>query len=279
MTSEDMVKPVSLDDSSLYINRELSWLEFNRRVLEEAQDPSVPLLERLKFLAIFESNLDEFFMVRVGGWQQKVQSGVLYGSGADRTPSVQVLEKINALVRELNDDKHQCFSGLLPLLAEEGIHLRTVKDLTEKEKKYLHSLFLSEIYPVLTPMAIDQGHPFPRLLNKTLNLAVLLKRPKQAENLFAVVQVPSVLPRFLQLPTEQGHCFVPLEIVIRLHLHELFPGMELISDTAFRVTRNSDFEIDDDEVEDLLKTIEEEVRKRRRGTAVRLQIETETPRD
>ncbi len=278
MTQEPESTTVKLTDPSLYINRELSWLEFNRRVLEEASDPTVPLMERLKFLAIFESNLDEFFMVRVGGWHQKVQSGVLYGSGADRTPCTEVLEEINQVVREMNEEKHKCFSDLLPVLRDENIVIRGVKDLTDKEKKYIKKHFQKDIYPVLTPMAIDQGHPFPRLLNKTLNLAVLLKRPKQPEELFAVVQVPSVLPRFVDLPGDKGHAFVPLEVMIRLHLSELFPGMELISDTAFRVTRNNDFEIDDDDVEDLLKTIEEEVRKRRRGEAVRLQIEAEAPK-
>lgn len=280
MNAEANKKSIALDDPSLYINRELSWLEFNNRVLAEAQDPNVPLMERLKFLAIFESNLDEFFMVRISGWQQKVQSNVLFGSGADRTPAPEVLDQINKQVRKMTVNKHRCFiDEVVPALEKEGISIRTVKDLTDKEKSHLKELFLREIFPVLTPMAIDQGHPFPRLLNKTLNLAVVLKRPKQTEHLYAVVQVPSVLPRFVELPSRKGHVFVPLEGVIRLHLDELFPGMELISDTAFRVTRNSDFEIDDDDVEDLMKTIEEEVRKRRRGTAVRLQIESEVPRE
>jgi polyphosphate kinase len=271
--------PVNLDDPSLYINRELSWLEFNRRVLEEAQDPKVPLLERLKFLAIFESNLDEFFMVRVGGLQQKVQANIGYGSGADRMPVKEQLLRIGELVREMTAETYRCLQGeLLPALEREGIFLRDMKDLTEDERRHLRDVFRREVFPVLTPLAIDPGHPFPHLLNKSLNLAVLLQRPGHAEKLFAVVQVPAVLPRFMQLPAESAltpprHVFVPLESVIRLHLPELFPGMTIEHDAAFRVTRNSDFEIDDDEVEDLLKTIEEEIRKRRRGAAVRLQIE------
>jgi polyphosphate kinase len=272
----------ALDDPSLYFNRELSWLEFNRRVLEEAQDPSVPLLERLKFLAIFESNLDEFFMVRVGGLQQKVQSGIAYGSGADRMPVKDQLERISLTVREMMEQTYRCFlEDVLPGLEREGIVLRGLKELNEADRKHLTEMFRREIFPVLTPLAVDPGHPFPLLLNKSLNLAVILRRPGSPETLFAVVQVPSVLPRFVTLPSEPGpaprHVFTPLENVIRLHLPELFPGMEIEHDTVFRVTRNSDFEIDDDEVEDLLKTIEEEVRQRRRGAAVRLGIEADAP--
>jgi polyphosphate kinase len=266
----------SLDDPALYINRELSWLAFNRRVLEEAQDPAVPLLERLKFLAIFESNLDEFFMVRVGGLQQKVQAGIPLGSGADKTPPHEQLEKIGQAIRLMTADAYRCLlDDVLPSLEREGIVLRNLKDLTEADRKHLTAVFRREIFPVLTPLAIDPGHPFPHLLNKSLNLAVMLQRPHDAEKLFAVVQVPGVLPRFVSVPPGDGarHVFVPLEAVIRLHLPELFPGMTIEHDAVFRVTRNSDFEIEDDEVEDLLKTIEEEVRKRRRGAAVRLQIE------
>ncbi len=279
---------IALDDPSLYFNRELSWLEFNRRVLEEAQDPSVPLLERLKFLAIFESNLDEFFMVRVGGLQQKVQSGVAYGSGADRMPVKDQLERISLIVREMTGQTYHCLMDqVLPTLESEGILILHPKDLSEEHRKHLTALFRRDVFPVLTPLAVDPGHPFPHLLNKSLNLAVILQRPGNPEKLFAVVQVPSVLPRFFALPTSglgdatggaaARHVFVPLDAIIRLHMPELFPGMEIEHDTVFRVTRNSDFEIDDDEVEDLLKTIEEEVRRRRRGAAVRLQIEANAP--
>jgi polyphosphate kinase len=271
---------IALDDPSLYFNRELSWLEFNRRVLEEAQDASVPLLERLKFLAIFESNLDEFFMVRVGGLQQKVQANIAYGSGADRMPVKEQLERIGRLVREMTDQTYACLmEQVLPALEREGIRLLAPNDLTEAHRSHLDEVFRREVFPVLTPLAVDPGHPFPHLLNKSLNLAVILQRPGNPEKLFAVVQVPSVLPRFV--PVEPGTSprpiFTPLENVIRLHLPEMFPGMQIEHDTVFRVTRNSDIEIDDDEVEDLLKTIEEEVRRRRRGTAVRLQIEANAP--
>lgn len=272
----------ALDDPSLYFNRELSWLEFNRRVLEEAHDASVPLLERLKFLAIFESNLDEFFMVRVGGLQQKVQSNITFGSGADRMPVKDQLERIGQIVREMTGQIYHCLiEDVLPALEREGIVLLAPAELTEIHRKHLADLFRREIFPVLTPLAVDPGHPFPLLLNKSLNLAVILQRPGNAEKLFAVVQVPSVLNRFVPLPVEPGaaprHIFAPLETVIRMHLPELFPGMKIEHDTVFRVTRYSDIEIDDDEVEDLLKTIEEEVRRRRRGVAVRLQIEADAP--
>jgi polyphosphate kinase len=269
---------VPLDDPSLYFNRELSWLEFNRRVLEEALDPAVPLLERLKFLAIFSANLDEFFMVRVGGLQQKVEAGIGVGSGADKMPPRDQLDRISQTVRQLFADGYRCWrEELLPALEKEGIFIRTAKDLTDEHRKHLTEVFRREIFPVLTPLAIDQGHPFPHLLNKSQNLAVLLHRPRTQDRLFAVVQVPAVLPRFVSLRAERGVALVALETVIRLHLPDLFPGMELEHATLFRVTRNSEYEIDDDEVEDLIKTIEEEIRKRRRGFAVRLEIEADAP--
>jgi polyphosphate kinase len=266
---------VSLDDPSLYINRELSWLEFNRRVVEEAQDPKVPLLERLKFLAIFGSNLDEFFMVRVGGLQQKVQAGIPRGSGADRMPPQEQLDSISQVVRQLVAEQYACLLGdVLPALEVEGIVIRGLKELTDADRRHIAEVFRREIFPVLTPLAIDPGHPFPHLLNKSLNLAVVLRRPGEEEKLFAVVQVPAVLPRLVQLPAVKGHAFTPLETAIQLHLPVLFPGMEIEHATTFRVTRDSEYEIDDDEVEDLLKTIEEEIRKRRRGAAVRLEIDS-----
>jgi polyphosphate kinase len=264
----------ALDSPSLYINRELSWLEFNRRVLEEACDRQVPLLERLKFLAIFSSNLDEFFMVRVGGLQQKVQSGILVGSGADRMPPTEQLRRIKQTVSQFVDEQYQCWlTEVLPGLESHGIHLRDLQGLTAADRDHLCDVFRRQIFPVLTPLAIDPGHPFPHLLNKSLNLAVLLQRPRGEEKLFAVVQVPAVLPRFVALPAAQGYAFTPLETVIRIHLPDLFPGLELLHATVFRLTRDSEYEIDDDEVEDLLKTIEEEVRKRRRGAVARLEIE------
>lgn len=268
----------SLDDPALYINRELSWLEFNRRVLEEAQDPRVPLLERLKFLAIFTSNLDEFFMVRVGGLQQKVQHGIARSSGADRMPPAVQIEQIGLRVRQMVATLYDCFRDeVLPELEKEGIVIRTQRDLNEVDLRHVRDIFRRDIFPVLTPLAVDPGHPFPHLTNKSLNLAVMLHRPRDGERLYAVVQVPAVLPRLVALPSERGHAFTPLETVIALHLIDLFPGLQLEHVTTFRVTRDSEYEIDDDEVEDLLKAIEEEVRKRKRGEGVRLEIDSDAP--
>jgi polyphosphate kinase len=265
---------MTLDDPSLYINRELSWLAFNRRVLEEALDTNVPLMERIKFLAIFASNLDEFFMVRVGGLQQKTAAGINFGSGADRMAPRDQLAAISQTVREVFQAGYKCLSEqLLPSLEKEGIFLHLHKDGNNQQKDNLTTYFRRDIFPVLTPLAIDPGHPFPHLLNKSLNLAVLLKRPRETDKLLAVVQVPAVLARFVQQKTEAGYVLIPLETVIRVHLGDLFPGMEIEHASVFRVSRNSEYEIGDDEVEDLLKTIEEEVRKRRRGFAVRLEIE------
>jgi polyphosphate kinase len=279
----------NLDDPALYFNRELSWLQFNRRVLEEAQDPQVPLLERLKFLAIVSSNLDEFFMVRVGGLQQKVQAGIAVGSGADRTPPRTQLEKIGQAVREQVAAQYRCLNEeVLPVLKAKGVVIRTPAELTGEDLKYVRDLFRREVFPVLTPLATDPAHPFPHLLNKSLNIAVTLRRPGDAEPLYAVVQVPAVLPRFVQLPSSEPtrngpegpyFAFVPLEDVIKAHLGELFTGMDLGRAVAFRVTRDSEYEIDDEGVEDLLRAIEAQVKARRRGHAVRLEIEAGAPAD
>src|SRR4029077_3526826 len=180
----------------------------------------------------------------------------------------------------LLDSAYQCLAKeLVPALVKENIVILGLKDLTEDHRKHLRDLFRREIFPVLTPLAIDPGHPFPHLLNKSLNLAVLLNRPRETDKLFAVVQVPAVLPRFVQQKTDTGHVLIPLETVIRLHLSDLFPGMEIEHAAVFRVSRNSEYEIDDDEVEDLLKTIEEEVRKRRRAFAVRVELEADAPQE
>ncbi len=300
---------VNLDDPLLYLNRELSWLEFNRRVLEEAKDLGVPLLERLKFHAIFGSNLDEFYMVRVGGLQQKVQAEISRGSGGDKMPPHVQLAKISETVKSLVEEQYtSLLNDLLPALREKGIVICKLKDLTEADLKLVQNVFREQFFPVLTPLAIDQGHPFPHLLNKSLNLAVLLRRPDDPEPLYAVVQVPGMLSRFVTLEVNRGVstdssvtvpilrddrpidpssrqdlrlpdygiALCPLEDVIRLHLAELFPGMELLDAHVFRVTRDSEFEIDD-EVDDLMRAIEDSVRKRRRGHASRLEIEAGAP--
>jgi len=271
-------EPVDLDHPSLYTNRELSWLEFNRRVLEEARDPSVPLLERLKFLAIFSGNLDEFFMVRVGGLHQKVRANIAHGSGGDHTPPAEQLRRISESVRELVAEQSRCLNEeVLPTLAKKGIVIRDANNLTASDAKHLQQLFKSQIFPVLTPLATDPAHPFPHLLNKSLNLAVMLRRPGEDDPQFAVVQVPGVLHRLVALPAEANtSALVPLEDAIRLHLPELFPGLTIERVVVFRVTRDSEFELDED-VEDLLRAIEENVKQRRRGEAVRLELETDAP--
>jgi polyphosphate kinase len=294
---------VNLDDPALYLNRDLSWLEFNRRVLEEAQDPTVPLLERLKFLAIFSSNLDEFYMVRVGNIQQKVQANIPIGSGADQMPPRLQLDRVRQTSRELVAEQHRVLRDeVLPALAARGIVVRGADQLSEAERAHVRGLFTREIFPVLTPLSTDPAHPFPHLQNRSLNLAVALHKPNAADPLYAVVQVPGVLPRFLPLPAPSRgpkaaadaanpsaaadsppapapeHAFLPLEDAIRLHLGELFPGLELGPAVAFRVTRDSEYELDD-EVDDLLEEIEAHVRARRRGHPVRLEVEAGAPAD
>jgi len=279
MTAAPIPNPVQLDDPSLYFNRELSWLEFNRRVLEEAFDPGVPLLERLKFLAIFSSNLDEFFMVRVGGLHQKVQANIPIGTGADRMLPLTQLRQVNSTVRELVGIQYRCLTGeILPALREKGITIREAKELSSSELKHLGEVFRAQIFPVLTPLATDPTHPFTHLLNKSLNLAVMLRRPGDSDPLFALVQVPSLIPRLVQLKTPDEHsaAFIPLETMIRLHLTDLFPGMEIQQVLGFRVTRDSEYELDD-EVDDLLRAIEENVKLRRLGHPVRLEIEADAP--
>lgn len=277
------VNPANLDDPALFLNRDLSWLAFNRRVLEEAQDPTVPMLERLKFVAIFSSNLDEFFMVRVGGVQQKVQANIPLGSGADQMPPRLQLERVRQTTRELVAEQHRVLADeILPALAARGLVIRASAELSEPELAHVRAAFRREIFPVLTPLSTDPAHPFPHLLNKSLNLAVTLRRPNDADPLYAVVQVPGVLPRFLPLPPAEGapvgHAFFALEDAIRLHLTELFPGLEVAGAVAFRVTRDSEYELDD-EVDDLLEEIEAHVRARRRGHPVRLEIAAGAPAD
>lgn len=268
-----------LADSSLYFNRELSWLEFNRRVLEEAQDPTNPVLERLKFLAIFSSNLDEFFMVRVANLKQKVASGITTGSGGDRLLPREQLDRISQVVHESVAEAYRCLrKEILPPLADAGIQILRKRELTGEEQEYIEELFNREIFPVLTPLAIDPSHPFPHLLNNSLNLAIRLRRPKQQQVHLALVQVPAVLRRFVLLPQREGRQFLPLEIVIRKFLQKLFSGMDVIDCHVFRITRDSDFDLDDyEEIKDLIEVIERQIRERRRGAATRLEIEEGAP--
>jgi polyphosphate kinase len=267
--------------SEYYINRELSWLEFNARVLEEACDPSTPLLERLKFLSIFSSNLDEFFEVRVAGLKEQLHAGVeAQDYAADGLDPDSVLDRIDSQTHELVHEQYRVLSEeVLPALAEQGIERVEYSELTNAEREYVEDLFAHSIYPVLTPLAIDPGHPFPHVHNKSLNIAVLLESLDAGgfTELFGVVQVPSVVERIVVLPSGKGQIrFILLEDVIAAHAGDLFGGFRISTQSVFRVTRNTDLTIDEDEVEDLLNAIEESLRERRRREAVRLEISAGT---
>jgi polyphosphate kinase len=279
--------PINLSDPQYYINRELSWLEFNRKVLHEACDPRTPLLERLKFLAIFSSNLDEYFMVRVAALKQQVEAKVAQLTFDGRTPQQQ-LDDISSTLRPQVAQQHEHFEQILrPLLANHGIHILNYIDLTEKQQKYLDNYFNEQIFPVLTPLAVDPSHPFPYISNLSLNLAVVVKNPETEEELFARVKVPNVLPRFLPLPAELGienngqpahWTGIPLEQAIAHNLECLFPGMNIQEYHPFRITRDADLALEEDEADDLLLAIEQELRKRRvGGDPVRLEIQAQTP--
>jgi len=279
-------REINLGEPQYYFNRELSWLEFNYRVLHEGLDPRTPLIERLKFIAIFSSNLDEFFMVRVAALKEQVEANVTKLS-PDGLTAAQQLEAISQRLRPLVDLEHQCFEQeVLPTLAKEGVHILDYMDLTQEQRIYLQTYFEEQIFPVLTPLAVDPGHPFPHISNLSLNLAVIIQDPETKEELFARVKVPQMLPRFLPLPEElrvqqadQSVVWtgVPLEQIIAHNLASLFPGMNVQECYPFRITRNSDLDLQEDEAEDLLLAIEQELRKRRiGGSSVRLEIQSAT---
>ena len=260
-----------------YLNRELSWLEFNSRVLEEAADAANPWLERMKFLSIVSSNLDEFFEIRVAGLQQQLHAGLEpQDFAADGLDPANLLTRIANRAHGLVDEQYRLLhQELIGGLKENGIEWVRLADLTKPEREYVDTLFATSIYPVLTPLAIDPGHPFPHVHNKSLNIALLVEggTPNQLQELFAVVQVPAVLDRVVILPgSTEPIRFVLLEDVIAAHLGTLFGGVRVVGHTVFRVTRNTDLEIDKDDAEDLLQTIEETLRQRMRGDAVRLEI-------
>jgi len=260
-----------------YLNRELSWLEFNARVLEEAADPTNPVLERIKFLSIMSSNLDEFFEVRVAGLQEQLYAGLEpQDFPADGLAPTEQLTRIDQRAHRLVADQYRLLhQELIGQLQQSGIEWLRLDQLTPAERRYVDSLFSSSIYPVLTPLAIDPGHPFPHVHNKSLNIALLVERrlANQMQELFAVVQVPAVLDRVVTLPSDSDRLrFVLLEDVIAAHLGTLFGGFRVLSHTVFRVTRNTDLTIEEDDAEDLLQTIEEHLRLRMRGDAVRLEI-------
>ncbi|HEY6948838.1 MAG TPA: polyphosphate kinase 1, partial [Gemmatimonadales bacterium] len=268
--------PADLRHASLYLNRELSWLEFNRRVLHEALDPRTPLLERLKFLGIFSSNLDEFFQVRVAGLKQQLAAGIMERTADGMTPEDQ-LRAISGTVRELCRRHGGCLmEELIPALAEQGVDLQLqVAELSRTDREHLDRYFQTNVFPVLTPLAVDPGHPFPYISNLSLSLAVVL-RGADGEERFARVKVPKILPRWV--PLTASNRFVPLEQVIGTNLEMLFPGVEILGWYAFRITRNTDLQIEDsDEAEDLLSLIQEEVRNRRFAEVVRIEVDALMP--
>jgi len=255
-------------------DREVSWLSFDQRVLELAEDPSVPLLERLRFLAISSSNLDEFFMVRVASLMSKIENDVTAANVAGHKPkellaliSTKVNELVNRQSKTLNDE-------ILPELQKHGIEFVKWEDLDETESTYVARLFQDRIFPVLTPLAVDPTHPFPYISGLSLNLAVMVKNPATHEEFFARVKVPEILPRFIATAKVGSTRFLALEDLIAIHLQELFPGMTIEDHYTFRVTRNQDIELDEDEAEDLLLSLEQELLRRRFGPPVRLEIES-----
>jgi len=279
---------LNLSEPQYYINRELSWLEFNNRVLHEACDPRTPLLERLKFLAIFCSNLDEYFMVRVAGLKQQVAAKVNLLTPDGRTPQQQLDEIRSHLTPHAKKHSEQFEQVIRPLLAKHGLHILNYIELSQEQQSYLDKYFQEQIFPVLTPLAVDPSHPFPYISNLSLNLAVVVKNPETEEELFARVKVPNVLPRFLPLPQELGiqdqeqkaiWTGIPIEQAIAHNLESLFPGMNIQEYHPFRITRDSDLELEEDEADDLLLAIEQELRKRRLGgDAVRIEIQAQTPK-
>ncbi len=267
--------PPDLHHPGLYFNRELSWLEFNRRVLHEAQDARTPLLERLKFLAIFAGNLDEFFQVRVAGLRRQVDVGYSERTADGLTPDEQ-LDAIAGAVRGMVETQYRCLlEEVIPALAQAGVHLLLHMDeTTEDDRAFLRAYFQRNVFPVLTPLAVDPAHPFPYISNLSISIAVFL-RGADGEERFARVKVPKILPRWVALPGT--HRYLPLEQVIGAHLEALFPGVEILSWHSFRITRNTDLQIDHDEAEDLLSLIQEEVRNRRFAEISRLEVGAGTP--
>lgn len=272
-------------DPKLFVNRELSWLAFNERVLEEARDPGLPLYERLKFLAIVSSNLDEFFMIRVAGLQQQLLEHLSETAADGMSPADQLTalsERVHALVAEQD---RVWRDEIVPGLGQAGITIIHTAAMNQEQKTFARAYFQHNIFPALTPLAVDPGHPFPHLKNKSLNIAVLLTTkqaggrrrrgsaaPKENQNLLAVVQVPMVLGRLVKLPSSSGQVFTMLGDLIDSYVGELFPGYDVRQSARFRVTRNSDLLVDEEETEDLLSTVQQELRRRDLGNAVRLEL-------
>jgi len=267
-------------DTSLYINRELSWIQFNRHVLDEAKDHSHPILERVKFLSIFANNLDEFFMIRVSGLHQQLSEGVLKAPPDGLSPHEQLDKIYHTLLPLLDESVTTWNDDIIPALKEEGIIIHSYETLSEEQKYYLRSYFIKEIFPVLTPLAFDKSHPFPFISNLALNLAVILRERGQKDELFARIKIPNKLfPRLIQIRIENNEFldrenleFIFLEDVIAENLDLLFPGLEVRASYPFRVTRDADIEIEEDEADDLLTAVKESINRRWVGKAVRVEV-------
>ena len=274
----DLDESSSVDDGTLpadrFLDRELSWRAFNQRVLELAEDDTVPLLERANFLAIFASNLDEFFMVRVAGLKRRIETGLAVPTNIGTAP-VDVLADVSAKAHELQERHALAFrNGVKPALDEAGIHIEGWADLVESDRVRIDEIFSSQIFPVLMPLAVDPAHPFPYISGLSLNLSIRVRNPKTGKEEFARLKVPTNLPRFIELPDDESGLtrYIPLEDLISNHLDELFPGMEIIEHHEFRVTRNEDVEVDEDESENLIQALEKQLLNRRFGPPIRLEI-------
>ncbi len=272
MFDDEAVIPAFDDNISPYLNRELSWLAFNARVLSLAGDPSVPLLERVRFLSIYSSNLDEFFQVRVAGLKDQV-AGELEMRGPDGRTAAEQVDAVAANVRRLNADKQRIFTDLVtPELHQNGIGIVRYETLGAPDREYLTDFFQTRIFPVLTPLAIDPGHPFPYISDLSLNLAVALRDPDTGRQLFARLKIPTTFPRLIELPGRDAKRFVLIEDLIENHLHNLFTGMTIENSLFFRVTRNADLTYEEEVADDLLFAVEMELRRRRFGRAIRLEV-------
>lgn len=264
----------SVSDPSLYINRETSWLAFNRRVLEEANDDRNPLLERVKFLAISASNLDEFFEVRVAGLLQRIEEGFI-DAGPDALTAQQERELIARETHEFVEEQYECWnSKLLPALAKENIRVLDLKDLSADQERFIDTYCEKEVDPLLTPVTVDPAHPFPRVLNKALCIALLLKRKRRASGTYmGVITVPRALPRLVHLPSQTGTDFVFLADLLIYHAARMYRGYDILSAASFRVTRNSNLYLEEEETRNLLESVRTELHRRRKGDAVRLEID------
>lgn len=271
------MKKTDSTNAEYYINRELSWLEFNERVLEEAKDRENPLLERVKFLAIVSSNLDEFFMIRVASLKDRVHANFNKPDRAGLSPKQQ-LKRISVRTHRMVEEQYNTWNrSLMPALRKNGLHVVYKENVTEAQKAFLEDYFTHRVYPVITPMAVDSSRPFPLILNKSLNVGVLIKAKEEGkEAIFATVQVPSVLPRMVELPAggdDAGRSIIFLEEVMMMFMDRLFTGRKIICAHPYRITRNADLTIEEEEAEDLLVEIERSLKKRNWGMAIRLEVE------